>query len=478
MKKIILSLLTLLSFSIIAEARSEKRGVSENNFQDLGQLEGLSPGVSWYYNWGNQPGNMVTDQDYMAYLPMCWNGGYNAEAIRKYCQNHPETKYLLGFNEPNFRSQANMTPAQAAEAWPAVQALAKELDLELVAPVLNYSPDAPYQDPLKWMDEFVSLVGEDAFDYTAVHAYGGFGVMSDLATKFHDRYGKDVWVTEFCYWPGESGYQSPETQIAFMVQALEWLEKTEWIHKYSWFKALGSYNSSTQPNFGLIQTAKKGEYQGNLSDQGKVYVYLSDFNPEVYHPVNTPIPSTEYIDRKEALVGASKDAEGLLPIEIVQFTGGASLDYQFDVPSGGEYILNLKVSGVGEPIRFDPNVGILKVNADGTDGEFLSPARQFSLSNDDTVYQTVSFPMTLNAGKQTIRIKDCAPYQPSGIHISTLSLINPAGVKEVSDFDANGSVDVYNLQGLRVLKNVTPKEILGTLPAGIYIIGGRKVVIK
>ena len=31
------------------------------------------------------------------------------------------SKYLLGFNEPNFKAQANLTPQAAANAWPALQ---------------------------------------------------------------------------------------------------------------------------------------------------------------------------------------------------------------------------------------------------------------------------------------------------------------------------------------------------------------------
>ena len=75
------------------------------------------------------------------------NANYDADAIRDYVKSHPSCRYLLGFNEPNFTKQANMTPQKAAEEWTAVKALADELGLEIVAPAMNYSPNAPYQDP-------------------------------------------------------------------------------------------------------------------------------------------------------------------------------------------------------------------------------------------------------------------------------------------------------------------------------------------
>ena len=94
-----------------------------------------------------------------------------------------------------------MTPQEAAEKWPELKALADELGAKIVAPAMNTSPTLTYQSPTKWFDEFVAIVGLDSFDYLAVHSYGGTEAMKNIATSFHDRYGKDVWVTEFCLWP-------------------------------------------------------------------------------------------------------------------------------------------------------------------------------------------------------------------------------------------------------------------------------------
>lgn len=473
MKKIIiiLSLAILPSFVM---AKSYKRGVSENKFQYWAQMEALEPGVTWFYNWSNTLGNYFNGQEFLEFAPMCWNGNFNADNIRAYCQNNPQVKYLLGFNEPNFKAQANMTPAQAAEKWPEVQALAKELNLKIVAPALNYSPDAPYYQPTDWMDEFVALVGEDAFDFTAVHAYGGYGVMTDLATKFHERYGKPVWVTEFCYWPNESGAVAVESQIGFMTQALEWLEKTDWIYRYAWFKA----TEETSANYNLIKPGRS-EDPRELSEQGLVYVYMSDFDPEVYHEVNTTVAAKEYISQNLILLGASSDVESECPIEVSQFNAGALIDYQFNVPANGDYTLQLKVSGIGEPSRFNPNIGVVAVDAEGKDGKVLCANKQFTLSNDNAKYQIVSFPMNLTAGKQTIRIKDYAPYQPSGIRISTVSLTDAAGIESLADIECESRpVNVYNLQGVCVLRNVMPSEVASQLAKGIYIIEGRKISIR
>ena len=44
--------------------------------------------------------------------------------------------------------------------------------------------------------------------------------------------------------------------------------------------------------------------------------------------------------------------------------------------------------------------------------------------------------------------------------------------------DDNGLVDVYNLQGIMVRSQVPSNEATQGLPAGIYIAGNRKVIVK
>lgn len=472
---------SLMLGSVSADAKSFKRGVGENQFYFVGQMEPLEPGVSWYYNWGNQPNegtnNQIINYTGYEYIPMCW-GAYSEDKIRNYCKAHPETKYLLGFNEPNFKAQSNMTPAVAAEKWPAVQALAKELNLKLVSPALNYSPDAPYQDPMKWMEEFVALVGNDAFDYIALHNYGGFGVMQDLCTRFHERFGKDIWVTEWCYWPGGAGsvYVAPSTQIQSMIQSVEWLEKTPWIYRYAWFKAVGAYDGKNQPNYGL-EITKNGEGLRELSPQGWVYVYMSDFNPDVWNNVNTTVAASEYIASSGIMLAKGENPDCPRPIEISQINAGAWVQYQFDVPKAGAYKLVLTVSGQGEPTRFDPTFKINLVNTDGTEGAELAK-KQFAISGDDTKYTQEYFDLTLPAGRLTLRVSDANPYQPSGIHVSTLRLTEASGIENVTVGHDNGLVDVYTMTGVKVASGVERAKATAGLTPGLYLVGNEKVLVK
>ncbi|MCD8394568.1 MAG: glycosyl hydrolase [Bacteroidales bacterium] len=485
MKKSILILLALAVAAMSADAKSPKRGVSENSFQLASQLNILEPGVSWYYNWGNTPSKgyqsqVINWEGDMVFAPMCWSASYNADNIREYCHNHPEVKYLLGFNEPNFTAQSNMTPAVAAGLWTEVKALADELGLELVAPALNYSPNAPYTDPTKWMDEFIGYVGLDAFDYTAVHNYGGLGVMQTLAGTFYEKYGKPVWVTEFCYWPGESGYVSPTQQMSSMIESVQWLEKTEWIKGYAWFKAVGDYDDSNKPNYGLIKTAT-GYGDRELSQQGWTYVYLPNFDESVYQPISTEISACEFINCNSILMDQTNFVDAPKPVEISSFISSAYVDYNFDVPYDGEYCLTLKVTGEGEPTRFDPTLAVYSATVDGEEGEKLCDAVQFSLPNDYVTYIEKEFLINLKAGKQTIRVKDTNPYAPSNIHIATVKLDTTNGVGSIAAdnaYDPDALVDVYTIDGRLVRQQVAANRATLDLPAGLYIAGSRKIAVR
>lgn len=480
LKSLIIAILTTVTV-VPGIAKSPKRGVSENEFRFKAQMEAIAPGVSWYYNWGPSVGRYLRDETAMEFVPMCWNGNYDAEGIRSYVKEHPEVRYLLGFNEPNFSNQANMTPAEAAARWGDVRALAAELGLQLVAPALNYSPNPPYHDPVQWMDEFVALVGDDAFDFTAVHSYGGTGVMKELAEKFHDKYGKPIWVTEFCYWPEEGNPNStvqPDAQISTMMQSLEWLEKTPWIFRYAWFKPVGESSAPKGPNFGLLITGH-GEDPRELSEQGIVYENMWEFDIERYFATGEWIPASHYISQYGCLLGSySKGcSENPEPIEISRFNGGAWVEYQFEIPHDATYTLTLMVSGQGEPRRFDPCVEIDATDGNGNVTGILSEPRTFTLTGSDDEYTGVDFAIGMKAGRQTIRVADANPAQPSGIRIAALRIDDTNGIPGVSDA-CSQTVDVFGIDGTCLRTGVEKTHATDGLPRGIYITGGEKVIIR
>ena len=141
MKKGFLLLMPLLlSLPVCAQTQSAKRGMCVSGQFSVADQQAVDAGVSWCYNWG-----MTSPQvgSTLEYAPMVWGGGFDTQQLRAFFASHPECKWLLTFNEPNFVSQSNLTPAQAAAKWPDLQSVADEYGVKLVSPAVNYSPDAP-----------------------------------------------------------------------------------------------------------------------------------------------------------------------------------------------------------------------------------------------------------------------------------------------------------------------------------------------
>lgn len=222
-----------LSFS---QTRSFKRGLGYNTLLTE-DVQALSPGMSWGYNWGHTgSGNDAAFNTYnIEFIPMAWNG-INKDGIRSLLSNHPEIKYILGFNEPNFKAQANLSPEAAAAKWKDIEEIADEFGLTIVGPAVNYSPDAPYQDPLKWYDDFFAACPTCRVDHIAIHLYmSSASAIKSNVEKFK-KYGKPIWLTEFCAWDPNT---TAASQQRFLFETIDYLETDPSVYRYAWFKERG-----------------------------------------------------------------------------------------------------------------------------------------------------------------------------------------------------------------------------------------------
>ena len=273
--------------------KSDKRGVAFD-FTIDSDLPLLSPFISWDYNWANVPQNDLApiwfDANEMEFCPMCWNNNYRADDIRTYVADHPSTQYLLAYNEPNLKDQARMTPTQAVEHWSEIVALAKELNLKLVSPAMNYGTLEGYEDPIKWLDEFFAQpnVSMDDIDAISVHCYmPSASALLSYLERF-EKYNKPIWLTEFCAWDNFTG--DADAQMSYMCTALNALEKSDIVERYAWF--IPRYKTDgTAPYMQLISS-----YTNRLTDAGKVYCYFSSMDKNAYLLTNRFIHAGEYSD--------------------------------------------------------------------------------------------------------------------------------------------------------------------------------------
>ncbi|MBR1803919.1 MAG: hypothetical protein IJ775_03315 [Muribaculaceae bacterium] len=458
-KTFILMLASLAAVAAMAQpARSYKRGVSENAFTYEAEIHALSPGVSWFYNWGNVPNRQVQDvvgpDQEMEFIPMIWSANFNETNLRAYLSEHPGVKYLLGYNEPNFSSQANMTPDSAARLWPIVEQIARDYGLKLVAPALNYSgqelADGRVYQPEQWMDAFLAAYPEAHFDYLALHCYmNDYKAQIAYVENFAKKYGKQVWLTEFCAWEGtvDSTYQKKQ-----MVLKLRDLELSPYVYRYAWFKARGS---ASAPYYRLIipPSVLTGEpAPGTLSDTGILYTYLSPFDTTYYHPVGAEIAAGNCVNFSDGVeMEVNNDAESSQRIQISKFDVYASADYLVDIPADGKYTLQLRLAS--RKFLFDPKI---RVECDGvTIVEEVLPATG-ATDNQWATQQLTG--LQLPAGKHRITIKS---RQSTTCKINWLKLLAEAAL--VGDVDGDGKVDVSDVNAVIniILKSKTEADYPG-----------------
>jgi len=374
--------------------RSAKRGVAFN-FVYLSDLPLLSPYISWDYNWGNTPSDNAADWfdiNDIDFCPMCWNGNYNADKIRAFVAAHPKTKYLLAFNEPNLKDQARMTPSEAAAIWQPVVDLAKELNLKLVSPAMNYGTLENYSDPIKWMDEFFALVGTSDIYAISVHCYmASVGGLKTYIERFR-KYDKPVWLTEFCAWDPKPS--SEEVQLAYMSDALNYLEQESLVERYAWF--IPRYTGGNDPFMRLITKDEPGE----LTAAGKIYCGFSSFDKQTY--LNTswiPVGSYCTVNGTVPNVRPSTDAQLKdleLPLMITNVSENMTLEYKVSLNSSASKF-SIRTTGYTSLL--------LRVYVDGTEITTLAIDPTKGIDNWTTSTADISVSQQPAKGAHTIRLE-------------------------------------------------------------------------
>ena len=172
---------------------------------------------------------------------MLWGGGsVSAESIRSLTAQHASgrARYLLGFNEPDSGSQANMTPGQAAALWPRLDATG-----------LSVGSPAPAVPDDGWLSRFMSIARARGLrvDFIALHFYQDFtdahavAELRDQLISIHRRYGKPIWITEIGAldvraW-GEQMDSAPSAGLAtsYIRKLVPMLDGLGFVERYAWF---------------------------------------------------------------------------------------------------------------------------------------------------------------------------------------------------------------------------------------------------
>jgi len=172
-------------------------------------------------------------------------------------------QFLLGFNEPDAGNGKHnhpheVSPADAAAAWPKMQALAAKMSppLTLVSPSVASGQESGGRDcwdkngRSTWMDDFLGNCTHVVKDcdpslikYIGMHDY--HGSVEGLRRKVDGAaklYGRKVWITEIAI----TMYGNPpsrEVQDAYLKELIPYLDNSENVFRYAWYSARNHPNN-------------------------------------------------------------------------------------------------------------------------------------------------------------------------------------------------------------------------------------------
>ena len=377
-----------------SQAKSPKRGICYNSFTEA-EMALMGPSISWAYNWGKTTSNEVATnmaQYGIDYCPMVWSGKPDVAAMQAFIAAHPNVKYLLAFNEPNLTDQANMTPVQAAELWQDVVDAAKVLNLKLVSPAMNYGTLAGYSDPIKWLDEFFAQPNVDIRDIDAIsiHCYmASTSALKSFVERFR-KYGKPVWLTEFCAW--DPAPSSVEKQMDYMCTALNYLEQEPLVERYSWFM-LKTSSSLTKVPFNQLVTH---DLNPQLTPLGEIYTMFSSFDQTTYLSTCRAIHAGEYAKVEgDIVLRPTTDYEvygaaGKNGLMITDLREGHRLTYYLQVPK----TQTITIHHCG---YVDCKVALLV-------DDKLTIEADLPRNSSLTEWATTEIPLTMKAGNHTLTL--------------------------------------------------------------------------
>jgi len=244
-----------------APSRSKKKGlcITTKTNHWAKRLASLQP--HWFYSWGSKvPKDLPPGVDF---VPMIWGYWGDNAAIAKAGAEAKAAGIdsLLGFNEPDQKSQSNMKLEKALKAWPQLMKTGLRLG----------SPGCVHPDN-DWMKGFMKGAKEQSLrvDFVCVHSYGGANpdALIKRLHRIHAMYRKPIWITEFAVgdWDAKSPADNrhrPGAVLKFMESVLPQLEELDFIERYAWFPA-GQKNNA-------LGTSALYDSTGKLTRLGEFY---------------------------------------------------------------------------------------------------------------------------------------------------------------------------------------------------------------
>lgn len=441
-------LLFFLFFNINSQTKSYKRGVAYG-YHSENDMQRISQHISWWYNWAAEPDIAIrnTYKNYdLDYTPMAWNGN-GINNVNNWVNQDSEIKYILGFNEPNFKDQANMTPLEAATKWLEFQEIATSNNLKTVGPAVNYCGNCveengtTYYNAFTYLDDFFDACKDCKVDYIALHWYGSgnsiVGYIEDAR-----KYNKPIWITEVASWDASNPVQNVEEQKKYLAGTVNFLERDPDVYRYSWFIGRTNSGKNVYPFIDLYGA------DGELTELGELYMQIPVYDANYKFQIPGRIEAEEYYLMKGFFAEITEDTNGFLNLGWTDNDDWA--EYKINVSETGIYNLSARVSG--------SNTGVIDFLIDGNSAIILNTPNTGGWQS----WQTISTEIELTEGEHILKmfVKD------AGFNINWI---------DISKFDNPTTLDSFTVKSK---SQTCPEKNNGELLITASEIGSYLVTIK
>ncbi|KAJ5739820.1 hypothetical protein N7533_012604 [Penicillium manginii] len=225
----------------VKKRSTSKRGAAYNDVSTVSAMTS-SGNVAWAYNWAmSLSGDLPTGIDF---VPMLWGakdfGGW-VTAIETALSSGSE--YILGFNEPDIASQADMSASDAASYY-MNYITPYSGKAKLISPAVSSSTNEG--QGLSWFNSFMSQCSSCQITGLAVHWYGTTidefkTFVQQAITAASDNSLSEVWITEFALSADAGGIADQATTNAFITEAIAYLDSESAVTRYSYFMSADNY---------------------------------------------------------------------------------------------------------------------------------------------------------------------------------------------------------------------------------------------
>jgi hypothetical protein len=194
-------------------------------------------GYAWHYNWSPAP--LATARNVpgrSTFIPMIWGVDDLGAPLPA------GSTEVMAFNEPDGNDpthQSGISPRQAAEYWPQLEAYGAGVRLGSPGPTQGETLGRE-----SWLRRFMDEIGRRGHrvDFVCVHYYsvdGEVGAFERFLDAVYEEYGLPIWVTEWALvdWSDVRRF-SWAASARFAEEALPMLQAHPHVERHAWFAAL------------------------------------------------------------------------------------------------------------------------------------------------------------------------------------------------------------------------------------------------